>query len=89
MNAGDVVEYTACVVYAPVLSRPYVAFLDDLLTDKSAEAPGGYHLGGEGDSPEEALAHLEWSIQARTGKPCRPAHIRYELTPTDDAHEGL
>lgn len=89
MSNDDGTEFSACVVYAPVLVKPYVAYVESLLTDRPDEVPDGYHLGGEGDSPEEALAHLQRVIENRRGKPCRAVHIRYDLAPTDDAHEGL
>lgn len=90
-QAGEVGEmaYAARVVYAPALRKPYVAYSEELLTDKPDEVPEGYFLGGEGDSPEEAIAHLQRSLEARTGRPCRAVHIRYAMEPADDAHEGL
>ncbi len=89
MSNEDGTGFAACVVYAPALSKPYVAYAEDLLTDKPDDVPAGYHLGGEGDTPEEALGRLQRAMESLTGKPCRPTHIRYDLTPTDDAHEGL
>lgn len=89
MSNEDGTAFSACVVYAPALSKPYVAYVEDLLTDKPDEAPDGYHLGGEGETPEDAIGHLQRAMESLIGTPCRLTHIRYDLAPTDDAHEGL
>ena len=81
--------YTARVVYAPALTRPYVAYAEDLLNDRPEEAADGYHLGGAGDSPGEAIGHLERTLEAWVGRRCHAVRIRYELEPMDDAREGL